>query len=103
MDKLPLPITNGKQIVDGSCNPAPMGAIPAKTKMPSGKFVVPANGATIKANTAFTVQFAIKNLETGFFVNAQENYFSAPQNLNAQGIIQGHSHVVIQKIDSLGS
>ncbi|KAI0632816.1 hypothetical protein C8Q77DRAFT_848008 [Trametes polyzona] len=47
------------------------------------------------------VEMAIKNLETGHFTNAQENYFAAPQVLNAQGVIQGHSHVVIEKLNSL--
>lgn len=44
---------------------------------------------------------AIKNLETGNFVNAQQNYFSAPQQLNGQGVIKGHSHVVIEQLESL--
>lgn len=96
-----LPLTNGAQVVDGSCNPAPMGAIPAKTKMPSSKFVFPPNGGTVAANTFFTIRMAIKNLETGNFVNAAQNYFSAPQQLNGQGIIRGHSHVVVEKLDSL--
>lgn len=98
-----LPITNGQQIKTGSCNPAPMGVIAATTNMPSSKFIFPQNLATIKANTAFTIQMAINNLETGHFVNANENYFSAPQVVNAQGNIQGHSHVVIEPIDSLTS
>ncbi|KAF8973816.1 hypothetical protein BDZ97DRAFT_1900588 [Flammula alnicola] len=98
-----LPLTNGAQVVDGSCNPAPMGVIPSKTAMPSSKFLFPKNGATVKANTLFTIQMGVKNLETGNFVNAQQNYFSAPQQINAQGIIRGHSHVVIEKIDSLDS
>jgi hypothetical protein len=95
------PITNGQQVVEGSCNPAPMGVIAARNRMPASKFQFPANGATIPANQAFTIRMAIQNLETGFFVNAQQNYFSAPQQVNAQGIIQGHSHVVMQKLDSL--
>ncbi|KAF9569815.1 hypothetical protein CPC08DRAFT_701682 [Agrocybe pediades] len=95
------PITNGQQLVDGSCNPAPMGSIPAKTKMPSAKFVFPPNGGTVAANKVFTVKMAINNLETGNFVNAAKNYFSAPQQLNNQGIIRGHSHIVIEKLDSL--
>lgn len=43
----------------------------------------------------------IKNMETGFFVNANENYFAAPQFLNAQGQIQGHSHVVIEQLSAI--
>lgn len=40
-------------------------------------------------------------MQAGFFVNAQANYFAAPQFTNAQGQIQGHSHVVVEKLDSL--
>ncbi|KAF8203762.1 hypothetical protein BJ912DRAFT_1052556 [Pholiota molesta] len=97
------PLTNGAQVPGGSCNPAPMGSIPAKGSMPSSKFIFPKNGGTVAANTPFTIQMGIKNLETGNFVNANENYFAAPQQLNAQGIIRGHSHVVIEAIDALDS
>jgi hypothetical protein len=97
------PLTNGAQVLGGSCNPAPMGSIPAKGSMPSSKFIFPKNGGTVAANTDFTIQMGIKNLETGNFVNANENYFSAPQQLNAQGIIRGHSHVVIEAITALDS
>ncbi|KAF8912912.1 hypothetical protein CPB84DRAFT_1841352 [Gymnopilus junonius] len=96
-----LPLTNGAQVVNGSCNPAPMGVIPAKAKMPSSKFVFPKNGATIAANKTFTIKMAIRNLATGNFVNADENYFSAPQQLNGHGLILGHSHVVIEELDAL--
>ncbi|KAI0077425.1 hypothetical protein K474DRAFT_1085868 [Panus rudis PR-1116 ss-1] len=96
-----LPLTNGQQIKTGSCNPAPMGVIAATTNMPSSKFQFPTNGATIKANTAFTIKMAIQNLETGFFTNANENYFAAPQQVNGQGNIQGHSHVVVEALQSL--
>ncbi|KAF9056424.1 hypothetical protein BJ165DRAFT_1433336 [Panaeolus papilionaceus] len=97
-----LPITNGKQITTGSCNPAPMGVIPSSDNMPSAKFVFPKNGDTsIKANTAFTIQMAVANFQTGAFVNAQENYFAAPQTVNAQGQIIGHSHVVVESLTAL--
>jgi len=96
-----LPITNGKQITTGSCNPAPMGAIPSTDNMPSAKFVNPPNGATIPQNTAFTITMAVANFETGNFVNAQENYFAAPQQLNGRGQIIGHSHVVVEQLSAL--
>jgi hypothetical protein len=95
------PLTNGAQVVDGSCNPAPMGSIPAKTKMPSAKFVFPTNGGTVKADQTFTIKMAINNLATGNFVNAETNYFAAPQQLNSDGLILGHSHVVVEKLDSV--
>jgi len=96
------PITNGKQITTGSCNPAIIGQITSVDNMPSAKFVFPTNFATIQSNSPFVVSMAISNLETGNFVNAQQNYFAAPQQLNAQGQIIGHSHVVIEAINGLG-
>jgi len=95
------PLTNGLQITTGSCNPAPMGLIPSKTNMPSAKFVNPPNFGTIPANQPFVITLAITNLETGHFVNAEQNYFAAPQQLNSQGLIIGHSHVVVEALDSL--
>jgi len=96
-----LPLTNGQQIRSGSCNPAPIGVIPSTDRMPSAKFVVPKNLQNFAADATFTVQMAIKNLDTGNFVNAQSNYFAAPQQLNGGGVIKGHSHVVIEKLDSI--
>jgi len=99
-----LPITNGQQIKTGSCNPAPMGIIAATTNMPSSKFVTPVNGQNVAAaNTAFPITFAINNLETGNFVNADSNYYSAPQQVNSAGTIIGHSHITVQAIDSFTS
>ncbi|KAH9474986.1 Pathogenicity cluster 5 protein d [Psilocybe cubensis] len=96
-----LPITNGLQITTGSCNPAPMGVIPSTDNMPSSKFINPPNFGTIQAGQTFNIEMNIKGMQTGFFVNANENYFAAPQQLNAQGQIQGHSHVVVEQLDSL--
>jgi hypothetical protein len=96
-----FPLTNGQQIKTGSCNPAPMGVIPSTDNMPSSKFAVPKNGDTFQTNTPFTVTMNIQGMQTGFFVNADENYFAAPQQLNAQGQIQGHSHVVIEALSAI--
>lgn len=78
-----------------------MGVIAATTNMPASKFIFPANGATIPANKNFTIQMAIENLETGNFVNPDTNFFAAPQQINSAGDIVGHSHVVIQALQSL--
>jgi len=80
-----------------------MGVIPSKDKMPASKFVSPKNGDTLPENQKFTIQMNIKNLETGNFVNAQQNYFSAPQQTSDQGFIKGHSHVVIQQLSAFDS
>lgn len=57
----------------------------------------------LAANTPFTVTMAIQGMQTGDFVNAEKSYFAAPQALNAQNQIIGHSHFVIQAIPSLTS
>ncbi|KAG9318915.1 hypothetical protein JVU11DRAFT_1026 [Chiua virens] len=74
-----LPITNGQQLQNGSCNPAPMGAIPAASNMPSAKFVTPVNLDVLPSNTTFLITLAVKNFATGL----------------------GHAHVVIQALQSL--
>ena len=53
---------------------------------------------------AFTYQYklqAIKNLDTGFFTNTASNYYSAPQTLGDSGNVRGHSHFVIEALDSI--
>ncbi|KAH9054903.1 hypothetical protein EDB87DRAFT_1409465 [Lactarius vividus] len=97
------PLTDGKQIKTGSCNTCPMGVIPSTKNMPSSKFTFPTNFGTIKANTNFTIKMKIQNLESGNFVNAASNYYAAPQQLNKAGNIIGHTHYVVQKVDSFVS
>jgi len=46
---------------------------------------------------------AIRNMNTGNFVNPQTNYFAAPAQIDGNGILIAHSHVVIEKIPSLDS
>jgi hypothetical protein len=97
------PLTNGQQIKSGSCNPCPMGNIPDTKHMPFSKFTSPKNFGVVKANTNFTIDMKIKNLQTGNFVNADNNYYSAPQQLDKTGQIVGHSHFVVQPVDSFTS
>ena len=97
------PLTNGKQVKSGSCNPCIMGNIPSTKRMPSSKFQSPKNFGAVKANTNFTIKMQLKNLEAGNFVNAAANYYAAPQQLNKNGQIIGHTHFVVQAIDSFKS
>lgn len=97
------PLTNGQQVKTGSCNTAPLGVIAATTNMPSSKFQSPVNGQDIAANTAFSIKMAVSHLQTGNFVNAASNYYSAPQQVNAQGDIIGHTHFTVQAIPSFTS
>ncbi|KAJ6605379.1 hypothetical protein DFH09DRAFT_1422477, partial [Mycena vulgaris] len=95
------PLTNGGQITGGSCNPTPIGLIPSSDKMPSAKFNFPRNGDTINANVPFNASLNVANFHTGVFTNAQKTYFAAPQTLDADGIIIGHSHIVIEALTAL--
>lgn len=85
------PLTNGGIVPGGSCNPVPMGILPAKTLMPSSKFTNPKNGDDIPAGEAFAISLAIRNFQTGSLANPQKSYLAAPQQVNAQGLIIGHS------------
>jgi hypothetical protein len=96
-----VPLTDGKQVRAGSCNVVPMGRIIPKANLPSSKFVFPKNFSTLKANEPFTIQMKVKNMELGFFTNAQLNYYAAPAQLNDAGIVFGHTHVVIEPLTSL--
>ncbi len=93
--------TNGQQVLEGSCNQTPMGVIIAQSKMPAAKFQSPANGATVPANTDFTITVKINNMELGHFTNPNTTFHMAPQVVNAQGLVKGHSHVTVQKLASL--
>jgi len=93
-----VPVTNGEQLKNGSCNPVPMGRILATDKMPSSVFVFPLNFGTIPANETFTIQMKIGNLVTGNFVNADDNYYAAPAQVDSTGTLIGHSHVTIEDL-----
>jgi hypothetical protein len=98
-----LPLTNGQQIKTGSCNPAPMGIIAPTTNMPSSKFVSPYNLGAVQVNTTFEIVMAIRHIQTGHFTNPDSTYYSAPQQLNSDNDIVGHTHVVIERLSSITS
>lgn len=65
-------LTNGKQVVEGSCNPTPMGRIISFDRAPASKFVFPKNtDSSIQADQPFTIQMKVRNMVLGNFVNAQ--------------------------------
>ncbi|KAJ3472509.1 hypothetical protein NLG97_g10931 [Lecanicillium saksenae] len=89
-------LTNGAQVRTGSCNGIPMGNIPATTKMVSSVFINPQNGDNLPAKQDFDIQVQMINFAPGSFTNATTTYYSAPQDLNQQGVIIGHTHVTVQ-------
>ena len=70
--------------------------------MPSSKFIFPPNFATLAKNDPFTVQLAIRHVETGWFTNPQSTYMSSPVEVGASGDVIGHSHIVIEKLSGFG-
>lgn len=96
-----VPLTNGLQIKTGSCNPTIMGRIIQTDKIPTSKFTFPVNMQTIAKNTTFTIKMAVANMVTGNFVNAAENYYAAPCQVDNTGTVIGHSHVVIEPLSSI--
>ncbi|KAJ6482941.1 hypothetical protein C8R47DRAFT_981767, partial [Mycena vitilis] len=95
------PLTNGEQVTTGSCNPTPIGTIPSAENMPSAKFTFPRNMATIPANVPINISMALQGMQAGSFTNAQKTYFAAPQFLNQQGQIVGHTHFVVEALTSI--
>jgi len=67
---------------------------------PAKNVTLSENFGTIPAKQSFTISMRVSKLDTGNFVNPQTNYFGAPSQLNGQGILIAHSHVVIEKINS---
>lgn len=74
------------------------GDIPAKADMISSILTFPKNGDTIQAEQDFTITVQTQNLQAGAFTNADATYYSAPQQLNGQGQVIGHTHITVQDL-----
>lgn len=75
-----------------------MGDIPSTANMVSSIITDPAPGQDVAANTAFTVKVQVAKLAAGSFTNPANTYYAAPQALNGQGLIIGHTHITIQDL-----
>ncbi|KAI2466769.1 hypothetical protein F4781DRAFT_339249 [Annulohypoxylon bovei var. microspora] len=91
-------LTNGLQQKQGSCNGIVMGKIPAQANMVSSVLQNPQHNDNLQANQDFDIQVQVANFQAGTFTNADNTYYSAPQNLNGQGNIIGHTHVTVQDL-----
>ncbi|PKK63491.1 hypothetical protein RhiirC2_767181 [Rhizophagus irregularis] len=58
----------------------------------------PIETSKIKPFAPFTIRTRTINLKTGFFDDPVKQYYIFPQTLDNNGLIQGHSHVTIQRI-----
>jgi hypothetical protein len=89
---------DGTQNAKGSCSSTPQGQIPAVNKMTSTLIVEPKNGAEIPAKEPINIRVRTVNMQLGSFNNPDKEYYLEPQELNKDGIIIGHQHVVVQEI-----
>ena len=90
---------NGSQIRnENTCVSLEIGELPDFNHMVSCVITRPFNEQQIKKNTNFTVKIAISNLATGFFSDPAVDYYQIQQTLDNGGVIQGHSHITIQKL-----
>jgi len=99
LKKLGLKVSNGTQIRSGFCSSQIQGEIPNVLKMTSTLITFPKNGGTVTAGKNFTAEVKIKNLDTGKFSDPANDYYDLAQELNNKGVIRGHSHITIQKLD----
>jgi len=90
--------SNGTQIRAGFCSSQIQGQIPAVDRMVSTLILVPRNGQKFVAGKNFTAEVAVRNFKTGFFSDAVNDYYDQAQTLDKNGVVQGHSHITIQKL-----
>lgn len=74
-----------------------MGDIPASTNMISSIITNPGPGDTIAADTDFTIDVQVANLDAGSFTNPDVTYYAAPQALKGGNVV-GHTHVTVQTL-----
>ncbi|GAA3684048.1 hypothetical protein GCM10022267_83610 [Lentzea roselyniae] len=94
-----LTIADGTQIKQPNCVSLEIGEIPSVDNMVSAVIVNPKNAQTIRKGVPFTVEVKVANLATGFFTDPEFDYYQIQQTLDDNGTIQGHSHVVIQRLN----
>ncbi|OAX82223.1 hypothetical protein ACJ72_03430 [Emergomyces africanus] len=93
-------LTNGTKNKEGSCNGIPMGEIPSTNNMVSTLITAPVTGDVFKVNESIVFKVAVRNIEMGFYTNSNVTYLSAPQSLNSEGFVQGHTHLTVQFMGS---
>jgi hypothetical protein len=64
--------------------------------MPSSLITFPEHNQDIAANTTFQIAVTMINMQLGHFTNAEQTYYSAPTQLNSDGVCIGHTHVTVQ-------
>jgi len=93
-----LILANGTQNSNGECADILMGEIPNFNNMISTVILFPKDNNEIEEGQPFIIRTKTIGLRSGFFTNPETQYYIFSQTLDDQGLIRGHSHVVIQEI-----
>merc|ERR1712000_742626 len=64
--------------------------------MVASVFTSPQNGDDLQADTDFTISVQMINFAPGTFTNPDNTYYAAPQDVDGNGNIIGHTHVTVQ-------
>lgn len=91
------------KVCTAACMVAPCLTDHPQDKMPAAKVLFPTNNAVLTEGQDINFQVKVLNIQTGFFTNAQRTYYSAPQQLNDQGILIGHQHITVNAEPSADS
>lgn len=96
-------VADGTQNRNGACSSTPQGSIPSTNNMVSTLILQPQDGDTVPSNTPFDITIRTRNMELGTFDDPNSLYYQSPQQLNEEGLIIGHQHVVIERVPTDGN
>lgn len=82
------------------CAPTVLGELPDPEDIPAVLITSPPDGATLRAGEDFQVVVAVRDLATGRFADPDTQYYTRPQELDAEGRVIGHAHVAVQRLDA---
>ena len=77
------------------------GELPSIDRVPSAVILSPLDREVIQAGTSFRVQVKISNFACGCASDGSTRWLAEPQRLSHDGLVEGHLHVVVQKVQDL--
>jgi hypothetical protein len=89
---------NGTQNRNGSCSLAVLGAIPSVERLVSTLVLEPLDGTIFLTGEDILVRIKSSNMDFGNFDDPNSEYYTGPQTLSSEGLILGHTHIVVEKI-----
>jgi len=97
----PFDLVNGKQQTAATCSEVMAGELPRIDRIPSAVILSPVDKEVIQAGTSFRVQVKMSNFACGCASDSSTRWLAEPQRLSHDGLVEGHLHVVVQRVDEL--